>query len=66
MAVPRRRRSTSIFILILVGSIGLVTLMGRPRFQMYATVDVLQLLASGLCFGLALGALLRTWRGDRG
>ena len=66
MAEPRRRRSPSIFILILVGAIGLVTLMGRPRFQTYATVDVLQLLASGLCFGLALGALLRRWRGDSG
>jgi hypothetical protein len=64
MAEPRRRRSPSILILILVGAIGLVTLMGRPRFQTYATVDVLQLLASGLCFGLALGALLQRWRGD--
>ena len=64
MAEPRRRRSASIFILILGGAIGLVALMGRSRFQTYATVDVLQLLASGLCFGLALGALLRRWRGD--
>jgi hypothetical protein len=66
MEAPKRRRSASVFILILVGAIGLVTLMGRPRFQTYATVDVLQLLASGLCFGLALGALLRTWRAERG
>ena len=64
MAEAGRKRSASIFILILVGSVGLFTLMGRPRFQTYATVDVLQLLASGLCFGLALGALLRRWRGD--
>jgi hypothetical protein len=66
MEQPGRRRSASVFILIIVGMMGLVTLMGRPRFQTYATVDVLQLLASGLCFGLALGALLRLRRGGGG
>ncbi len=41
-------------ILVVVGVIGLVSLMGRPRFQTYHTVDVLQLIVSGMCFGVAL------------
>ena len=40
-----------------IGSIGLFQLMEKPRFAMYHTVDVIQLLASGACFGVALIAL---------
>ncbi len=45
-------------VVIIIGLIGLVSLMQRPRFQTYHTVDVLQLLASGMCFGLGLVYLL--------
>lgn len=47
---------TAIVIPLLVGAIGLNTLMQRPRFAEIHTVDVVQLLGSGVCFGVALMA----------
>ncbi len=49
-----RRAIPSIVLLVFVGFIGVFTLTQRPRFQAYHTVDVLQLLVSGICFGVAL------------
>lgn len=48
----------------LVGMIGLFTLMERPRFAAIHTVDVVQLLASGACFGVALTGLIKAFRGQ--
>jgi hypothetical protein len=58
--VARRGRTlaTSIILLVFVGSIGFFNLTQRPRFQTFHTVDVLQLLATGMCYGLALAGLL--------
>ncbi len=39
---------------VVLGSIGLVHLMQQPRFAEFHNVDVLQLLASGACFGVAV------------
>jgi len=63
MEQTRRRRFAAIFVPALVGLIGLFSLIGRPRFQTYHTVDVIQLLASGMCFGIALAGMLRIFRG---
>jgi len=41
-------------ILVIVGITGIFELMERPRFQAYHAVDVIQLIASGMCFGVAL------------
>ena len=43
---------------LVVGLIGFFTLLQRPRFADIHTVDVVQLLASGMCFGVALAALV--------
>lgn len=43
---------------LIVGSIGFINLAQRPRFASYHNVDVLQLLATGMCFGVALSALI--------
>ncbi len=59
-----RRARASIAILIVVGAIGLVSLFGRPRVQAYHTVDMLQLVVSGMCFGVALGRLKGPRSGD--
>ena len=48
--------------ILLVGIIGLVTLTQRPRFEAFHLVDVLQLLASGMCFGFALALFLSARR----
>ena len=59
MAVP------SIVAPIIIGMIGLLSLTRNPRFAAFHTVDVLQLIASGMCFGVALAALLIMLRGRR-
>lgn len=61
-----RRPVASIFILILFGCVGLFAVMQRPRFQAYHTVDVLQLVVSGMCFGVALARTFIAARGSSG
>ena len=63
MDQTRRRSVAKILIPVIVGLSGLFSLINRPRFQTYHTVDVLQLLASGMCFGIALVWLLLAFRG---
>lgn len=43
--------------LLIVGSIALATLARNPRFASFHAVDVLTLLGSGMCFGVALTGL---------
>jgi hypothetical protein len=47
----------SVFVLIMIGSIGFLNLTERPRFELFHTVDVVQLLATGMCYGVALAML---------
>ena len=54
----RRTGWNAIVAPLVVGLFGLFTLMQRPRFAAIHTVDVIQLLASGMCFGVALAALV--------
>ena len=65
--MPNRVRSVSSTVLFpfILGLFGLFNLMGRPRFATFHTVDVLQLVASGACFGVALAALLVILRRSR-
>ena len=60
-----RRALVAVVIPIIVGAVGFLNLTQRPRFEAFHAVDVLQLLASGMCFGLALSALLMLLRGKR-
>jgi hypothetical protein len=63
MEQPRRKTAVSMIVIsVVAGIIGLTTVTGRPRFSGYATVDVLELLASGMCLGIALVAIVRTLR----
>jgi hypothetical protein len=39
---------------LFIGLLGLFELIGKQRFQTYRTVDMVQLFASGMCFGVAL------------
>jgi hypothetical protein len=50
---------------IVIGSAGFVNLMHQPRFETYRTVDVVQLLGTGACYGVALCALVLLLRGPR-
>lgn len=63
MEQPRRKSSVSTIVVALVAGItGLATVSSRPRFSGYAAVDVIQLVAAGLCFGIALAGLVGAWR----
>jgi hypothetical protein len=55
----RSRKSllSSVAILLVIGFAGLTHLMAQPRFQIYHSVDIVQLLGSGMCFGVALAML---------
>jgi hypothetical protein len=55
----RKRPPVVIFIIpLLLGLIGLFNVTRSPRFESYLTVDVVQLLASGACFGAAITGLI--------
>jgi hypothetical protein len=43
---------------LLIGIIGLTVVTRNPRFADIHAVDALQLLASGMCFGISLGAMI--------
>ncbi len=67
--MEQSRRKTSVAMIVIslvVGITSLTTVSGRPRFSGYATVDVLELLASGMCFGIALVGIVQALRGMRG
>ena len=52
-------------ILVIVGFAGLNRVMQSPNFAIYRTVDVVQLLGSGVCFGVAMVLIIIVLRGVR-
>jgi len=60
-----RKRSLAILIPAIVGITGLFTVLARPRASAYASVDILELVAGGMCLGIALVALVQWIRGNR-
>jgi hypothetical protein len=61
----RKTLGSAVFIPVLMGSIGLMNIMHKQRFELFHAVDVLQLIASGMCYGVALAALIALLRGQR-
>ena len=59
------RKFVPIFSVALIGLINLRNVAGKPRFQTFETIDVVQLILTGMCFGLALGLLVMFFRGAR-
>ena len=55
----------SVLVPVLVGSVGLMHLASQPRFASIQTVDVVQLLGTGLCYGVAMAAVIAMLRGKR-
>jgi hypothetical protein len=43
--------------MLMMGLIGLSNAARNPRFGLFRTVDVLQLIGTGMCFGVALAFL---------
>jgi hypothetical protein len=63
MARKKGALGVSVAVLIVVGSIGFLNLTQRPRFAVFHTVDILQLLATGMCYGIALAGIFSLVRG---
>ena len=57
--------ATGLFVPLLIGLFGVFDLTQRPRFADFHRVDVVQLLASGMCLGIALTALIDFVRRSR-
>ena len=58
MLARRKFVISGIVVPLLIGLIGFINLIQRPRFAAYHDVDVLQLLGTGMCFGVALSAFI--------
>jgi hypothetical protein len=54
----RRSLIPAVIVPLIVGLAGLMHLMSEPRFAAFRSVDVVQLTGSGMCFGVALFALI--------
>ena len=52
----------SIFVVIIIGLIGIFNISRTGRFATFHTVDILQLLVSGMCFGVALSLIFASAR----
>jgi len=64
--MPRRKSLIAeVLVPIIVGVGGLAHLMSQPRFAAYRSVDVVQMTGSGVCFGVALFALILMLRTPR-
>ena len=49
-------------LILVIGLIGFGNVSRNARFASFHTVDILQLLASGMCFGIALASLVAARR----
>ena len=57
--VDRKRPTIVIWIVpLLIGFAGFYRVMQSPSFAVYRTVDVVQLLGSGVCFGAAMVGII--------
>jgi len=54
----RKRRLTLFAFLMMFGAFAFSAIAAKPRFTSYHGSDVVQLMASGACFGAGLGVLL--------
>ena len=62
----RRSLASAILIPVIVGVAGVTHLMSQPGFAAIRAVDVVQMTGSGMCFGVALFALITLLRTPRG
>jgi hypothetical protein len=62
----RRKLVAPLFVPLLIGLIGFANVARSPRFETFHTVDVLQLIATGMCFGVTLYTLVIFLRGRSG
>jgi hypothetical protein len=65
MADRKRPRIALWFMPLMLGLVGFHRVTQSPSFQLYRAVDVVQLLASGACFGVTIVGVSFQLRGAR-
>jgi hypothetical protein len=60
-----RRLIPMLFILVVIGLVNFYSVAKKPRFETFQTIDVVQLIVTGMCFGVALGLLVLFLRRPR-
>jgi hypothetical protein len=63
--LSRRLLISAVLVPLAVGLVGMAHLMNQPGFAAFPSVDVVQLIGSGMCFGVALFALILLLRTRR-
>ena len=62
----RKRSPIAIWLITLfVGFMGVYRVSQSPNFQMYRTLDIVQLLGSGVCFGVTMVGVIFMLRNSR-
>jgi len=64
----RRTSAPKVFVPLFIALMGLAAfsnMANSPRFAMFYAVDVVRLIASGMCFGAAMAALVIFFFGGR-
>jgi hypothetical protein len=64
----RRTLAPKVFVPLFIAFMGLAAFSNTassPRFATFQTIDVVRLIASGMCFGAAMAALLIFFGGPR-
>ena len=56
--MTKRQRLSSAASLVILASLGLLSMMSSPRWERLRAVDVVQLLGCGACFGVAFMLVL--------
>ena len=59
----RRRKLAPFWVPLLFGFLSLFNMIGKPRFATLHGSDVVQLIGTGMCFGVALATLVVFFRG---
>jgi len=65
MSDHRRPPISLWFIPLLIGVIGFYRVTQSANFEVYRSVDIVQFLGSGMCFGVTLVGIIFTLRGPR-
>ena len=61
--MSNRRKLVPFWVPLLFGLLSFFNIVGKPRFATFHGADVLQLIATGMCFGVALVTLVVFFRG---
>ena len=65
MAVRKRNLNGVLIMALFMGWLEFSSVSRRPSFALYRTVDIVELITSGLLFGVAVGVGILAWTGSR-